>query len=91
MGVECGNVFGNNGDDNASGIIWFGGKMRTAPTVTLYKRSSTTSGEVEQNGTGRTAAAAEISVKGCGYINITGGNATAAVPACFGYNCAAEL
>ena len=91
MGIECGNVFGNNGDDNASGLVWFGGAMRTAPTVTLYKRGSTTSGEVEQNGAGRTAAAAEISAKGCGYISITGGNATAAVPACCAYTASAEL
>ena len=91
MGTECGNVFGNNGDDNASGLVWFGGMMRTAPTVTLYKRNSTTTGEVEQNGTGRTASAAAISAKGCEYINITGGNATAAVPACCAYTCSAEL
>jgi hypothetical protein len=91
MGTECGNVFGNNGDDNASGLVWFGGIMRTAPTVTLYKRNSTTTGEIEQNGAGRTAAAAAISAKGCEYINITGGNATAAVPACCAYTCSAEL
>ena len=91
MGIECGNVFGNNGDDNASGLVWFGGVMRTAPTVTLYKRNSTTTGEIEQNGVGRTAAAASISAKGCEYINITGGNATAAVPACCAYTCSAEL
>ena len=91
MGTECGNVFGNSGDDNASGLVWFGGVMRTAPTVTLYKRNSTTTGEIEQNGVGRTAAAASISAKGCEYINITGGNATAAVPACCAYTCSAEL
>ena len=91
MGTECGNVFGNNGDDNSSGLVWFGGIMRTAPTVTLYKRNSTTTGEIEQNGQGRTAAAAAVSAKGCEYINITGGNATAAVPACCAYTCSAEL
>ena len=91
MGTECGNVFGNSGDDNASGLVWFGGVMRTAPTVTLYKRNSTTTGQIEQNGQGRTAAAASISAKGCEYINITGGNATAAVPACCAYTCSAEL
>ena len=91
MGTECGNVFGNSGDDNASGLVWFGGVMRTAPTVTLFKRNSTTTGEIEQNGVGRTAAAASISAKGCEYINITGGNATAAVPACCAYTCSAEL
>jgi len=47
--------------------------MRTTPNVTLRARGETTTGQVENGGTDRSASAQEVNEKNVGYISITSG------------------
>ena len=49
--------------------------MRDAPTVTLRPRGSSTTGQVNSNGTNRSATATDISEKGVSYLTVTSGTA----------------
>jgi len=62
-------------DGNAPFANPFSTEMRTAPTVTLRGRGSTTTGQVNNNGTYISASATDISNKGIAYISVTSGSA----------------
>ena len=49
--------------------------MRDAPTVTLRPRGSSTTGQINSNGTNRSATATDISEKGVSYLTVTSGTA----------------
>ena len=49
--------------------------MRDAPTVTLRPRGSTTTGQINSNGTDRSATATDVSEKGVSYLTVTSGTA----------------
>jgi hypothetical protein len=49
--------------------------MRDEPTVTLRPRGSTTTGQINSNGTDRSATATDVSEKGVSYITVTSGTA----------------
>tara|TARA_R100000900_G_C3328503_1_gene162858 strand:+ start:70 stop:1107 length:1038 start_codon:yes stop_codon:yes gene_type:complete len=49
--------------------------MRDAPTVTLRPRGSTTTGQINSNGTNRSATATDASEKGVSYLTVTSGTA----------------
>ena len=49
--------------------------MRDAPTVTLRPRGSTTVGQINSNGTDRSATATDVSEKGVSYLTVTSGTA----------------
>jgi hypothetical protein len=63
--------------------------MRANPTITLRPNESTTTGQVNSNGTNRSASASNISAKGVGYITVTSGTANTYVA--FTYEATAEL
>jgi hypothetical protein len=63
--------------------------MRANPTITLRPNESTTTGQVNSNGTNRSASASNISAKGVGYITVTSGTANTYVS--FTYEATAEL
>ena len=58
-----------------------GGKFkvskRATPTVVLYARGSTTTGQLTSSGTARTAVATQIGTEGVEYCDITSGTASA--------------
>ena len=64
------------GDGNAPGPNPFRTPMRTAPSVVLRPRGSTTTGQVNHNGSNVTASAQQIGTKGIAYIE-TGSGASA--------------
>jgi hypothetical protein len=82
-------VFVSAWNDGNSSIPRFNTIMRASPTVTLRPSSSTTTGQVNSNGTNRSATASEISTKGVSYIAITSGAANVYVG--FTYEASAEL
>ena len=47
--------------------------MRAQPSVTLRPRGSTTTGQVSNGGTNRSASAADIGNKGISYIGVSSG------------------
>jgi len=49
--------------------------MRDAPTVTLRPRGSSTTGQINSNGTDRSATATDASEKGVSYLTVTSGTA----------------
>jgi hypothetical protein len=62
-------------DGNAPWQGMFVVNMRSAPTVTLRAKGSTTTGQITSNGTARSASADYISNKSVGYIGVTSGTA----------------
>ena len=76
-------------NDGNSSFPRFNTIMRASPTVTLRPSSSTTTGQVNSNGTNRSATASEISTKGVSYIAIPTGAANVYVG--FTYEASAEL
>ncbi len=64
------------GDGNAPGPNPFRTAMRAAPAVVLRARGSTTTGQVNHNGSNVTASAQQIGTKGIAYIE-TGSGASA--------------
>jgi hypothetical protein len=82
-------VFVSAWNDGNSSIPRFNTIMRASPTVTLRPSASTTTGQVNSNGTNRSATASEISTKGVSYIAITSGAANVYVG--FTYEASAEL
>ena len=77
-------------DGNAPGPNPFRTAMRTAPTVTLRARGSTTTGQVTHNGSNRTASAQQIGSKGIAYIE-TGAGAAAGAFNAFTFELDAEF
>ena len=63
--------------------------MRSAPVVTLRGRGSSTVGQVQNNGTMRSAAATNITNQGVSYIGVSSG--TAGAYNAFTFECDAEL
>lgn len=63
--------------------------MRIAPNVTLRGRGSSTTGQVQNNGTLRSASATNITNQGVSYIAVTSG--TAGAFNAFTFECDAEL
>jgi hypothetical protein len=82
-------VFVSAWNDGNSPLPRFNTIMRASPTVTLRPSASTTTGQVNSNGTNRSATASEISTKGVSYILITSGTVNAYVG--FTYEASAEL
>jgi hypothetical protein len=82
---DVGNIPGTSTDSDDSELTtsWTDGnapfpnpyrtEMRAAPSVILRPRGSTTTGQVNNGSTNRSAAAYHISNKGVGYINVTSG------------------
>jgi hypothetical protein len=62
-------------DGNAPWQGMFVVNMRSAPTVTLRAKGSTTTGQITSSGTARSASADYISNKSVGYIGVTSGTA----------------
>ena len=62
-------------DGNAPWQGMFVVNMRSAPTVTLRAKGSTTTGQITSAGTARSASADYISNKSVGYISVTSGTA----------------
>ena len=78
------------GDGNAPGPNPFRVAMCKVPTVTLRARGSTTIGEVNHNGSNRTASAQQIGTKGIAYIE-TGAGASAYAFNAYTFELDAEL
>jgi len=82
---DVGNIPGTSTDNDDSELTtsWTDGnapfpnpyrtEMRAAPTVVLRPRGSTTTGQVNNGSTNRSAAAYQISNKGIGYIDVSSG------------------
>ena len=82
---DVGNIPGTSTSDNDSELTtsWTDGnapfpnpfktEMRAAPTVTFRSRGQTTTGEIANGGTDRSASAYQVSNKGVGYINVSSG------------------
>ena len=62
-------------DGNAPWQGMFVVNMRSAPTVTLRAKGSTTTGQITSSGIARSASADYISNKSVGYIAVTSGTA----------------
>ena len=76
-------------DGNAPFANPFSTEMRASPTVTLRPNNSTTTGQINNNGTARYGSATDISTKKIAYINVTSG--TAGAYSAYSYELNAEL
>tara|TARA_A100001388_G_scaffold74749_2_gene53098 strand:- start:460 stop:1617 length:1158 start_codon:yes stop_codon:yes gene_type:complete len=76
-------------DGNAPFANPFRTVMRSAPSATIRPRNSTTTGQINNGGTFRTAVASDIGNKGVSYIAVTSG--TANVYNAYSYELNAEL
>ena len=76
-------------DGNAPFINPFRTVMRSAPTVTLRPRGSTSTGQVNNDGTNKNTTATDISNKGVSYLTVSSG--TANVYNAYSYELQAEL
>ena len=78
------------GDGNAPGPNPFRTPMRGVPAVVLRARGSTTTGQINHNGTNRSASAQQVGSKGIAYIE-TGSGATAGAFNAFTFELDAEI
>ncbi len=76
-------------NDGNSPFGMFPTPMRSAPSVTLRPRGSSTTGQVMNNSTARTAAAYQVTNQGVGYLGLSSGSAN--TWCAFSYELTAEL